>query len=253
MSDVLYLAWRYLTYHRLKTVVLVSSIAIIVYLPMGLNIVMSQSARQLRSRAEETPLLVGAKGSPLELVLRTLYFETDEPDSVAYTEVQRIEDSGLATAVPIYARFQTCNGPIVATTLNYFEFREIKLAKGRQMAVLGECVIGSEVARSGSFGVGDHILSSGEDVFNIAGVYPLKMKIVGVLEGRGTADDSAVFVDLKDSVDHRRAWARAPGSEWPGSRRQRAPQGREPGGRKRVSDAIQRDHARECRFVPLSR
>lgn len=197
MSDVLYLAWRYLTYHRLKTVVLVSSIAIIVYLPMGLNIVMSQSARQLRSRAEETPLLVGAKGSPLELVLRTLYFETDEPDSVAYAEVQRIEDSGLATAIPIYARFQTRDGPIVATTLNYFEFRGMKLAEGRQMAVLGECVIGSEVARSGSFGVGDHILSSGEDVFNLAGVYPLKMKIVGVLEGRGTADDSAVFVDLK--------------------------------------------------------
>ena len=197
MNDILYLAWRYLTYHRLKTVVLVASIAIIVYLPMGLNIVMSQSAKQLRSRAEETPLLVGAKGSPLELVLRSLYFETDEPDSIAYAEVQRIEDSGLAAAIPIYARFQTRDGPIVATTLNYFEFRGMKIAEGRQMAVLGECVIGSEAARSGNFGVGDHILSSGEDVFNIAGVYPLKMEIAGILERRGTADDSAVFVDLK--------------------------------------------------------
>ena len=197
MNDVLYLAWRYLTYHRLKTVVLVASIAIIVYLPMGLNIVMNQSAKLLRNRAEETPLLVGAKGSPLELVLRSLYFETDEPDSIAYAEVQRIEDSGLATAIPVYARFKTRDGPIVATTLNYFEFRGMKLAEGRQMAVLGECVIGNEVARSGSFGVGDHILSSGEDVFNIAGVYPLKMKIVGILEQSGTPDDSAVFVDLK--------------------------------------------------------
>ena len=56
MSDVVYLAWRYLAYHRLKAVVLVSSIVAIVYLPLGLNILMTQSARQLRSRAQDTPL-----------------------------------------------------------------------------------------------------------------------------------------------------------------------------------------------------
>ncbi len=197
MNDILYLAWRYLTYHRLKTVVLVASIAIIVYLPMGLNILMSQSAKQLRSRAEGTPLLIGAKGSPLELVLRSLYFETDEPESIRYEQVQRVKDSELATAIPLYARFQTKHGPIVGATLDYFEFRGLKLADGRQMTMLGECVIGSDVARSGNLGVGGHVLSSGEDVFNIAGVYPLKMKIVGILDRSDSPDDSAVFVDLK--------------------------------------------------------
>ena len=197
MNDILYLAWRYLIYHRLKTVVLVASIAIIVYLPMGLNILMSQSAKQLRSRAAGTPLLVGAKGSPLELVLRSLYFETDEPRAIPYAQLQRVEESELATAIPLYTRFQTRHGPIVATALNYIEFRGLEVVEGRQMAMLGECVIGSEVARSGDFRVGDHVLSSGEDVFNLAGVYPLKMKIVGVLERSDSPDDEAVFVDLK--------------------------------------------------------
>lgn len=197
MNDILYLAWRYLLYHRLKTGVLVASIAIIVYLPMGLNIVMNQSAKQLRSRATQTPLLVGAKGSPLELALRTLYFETDEPDSISYSEVQRVADSGLATAIPVYSRFQTRYGPIVATSLDYFEFRGLSLANGRQIAVLGECVIGSELARSANLNVGDHVLSSSDEVFNIAGVFPLKMKIVGVLERNDSSDDQAVFVDLK--------------------------------------------------------
>ena len=36
MTDVLYLAWRYLAYHRVKTAVLVAAVAIIVYLPGGL-------------------------------------------------------------------------------------------------------------------------------------------------------------------------------------------------------------------------
>ena len=72
MTDVLYLAWRYLVYHKIKTTVLVAAVAIIVYLPVGLNIIVSQSAKELTARAEATPLLVGAKGSPLELVLNSL-------------------------------------------------------------------------------------------------------------------------------------------------------------------------------------
>jgi putative ABC transport system permease protein len=157
----------------------------------------SQSAKQLRSRAESTPLLVGAKGSPLELVLRSLYFETDEPLAIPNAQLQRVEASELANAIPLYTRFHSRHGPIVGTTLNYFEFRGLEVAQGRQMAMLGECVIGSGVARSGNFRVGDHILSSAEDVFNLAGVYPLKMRIVGILQRNDSPDDDAVFVDLK--------------------------------------------------------
>ena len=74
MTDVLYLAWRYLAYHRVKTAVLVAAVAIIVYLPVGLNVIVSQSAKELTARAQATPLLIGAKGSSLELVLNSLYF-----------------------------------------------------------------------------------------------------------------------------------------------------------------------------------
>jgi putative ABC transport system permease protein len=40
-------------------------------------------------------------------------------------------------------------------------------------------------------------MSSPESVFDLAGVYPLKMKVVGVLRPSGTPDDRAVFVDVK--------------------------------------------------------
>ena len=64
MTDVLYLAWRYLTYNRWKTFILVTSIMLIVYLPVGLDVLVDQSAAQLTSRAESTPLLVGAARNP---------------------------------------------------------------------------------------------------------------------------------------------------------------------------------------------
>ena len=197
MKQSLYLAWRYLAYHRIKTAILVTSIALIVFLPVGLQVLVSQSAEQLTSRAEATPLVVGAKGSPLELVLNTLYFESDTPETMQYAEVTRVTHSGLATPIPLYTRFQARKHPIVGTTLDYFAFRGLKIASGRNMAVLGECVVGAEVAKALGVKPGGHVVSSPENVFDLAGVYPLKMRVTGVLAFSDTPDDNAIFVDVK--------------------------------------------------------
>ncbi len=197
MKEALYLAWRYLAYHRIKTAILVTSITLIVFLPVGLNVLVGQSAAELTARAEATPLLVGAKGSPLELVLNSLYFESDAPEITSYGQVLRVDESGLAEPIPLYVRFRSREHPIVGTTLAYFEFRNLRLATGRAMAVLGECVLGARVAASLGIGPGDTVVSSPESVFDLAGVYPLRMRVVGVLEPSHTPDDLAVFVDLK--------------------------------------------------------
>ena len=197
MKETLYLAWRYMAYHRVKAAILIASITLIVFLPVGLNVLVGQSADELTSRAEATPLLVGAKGSPLELALNSLYFDAEVPARATHAEAARIEESGLARPIPLYVRFQARDHPIVGTTLDYFDFRGLRLAEGRRMAVLGECVLGAEAARRLEVGPGGSVVSSPESVFDIAGVYPLRMKVVGVLERAFSPDDRAVFVDLK--------------------------------------------------------
>ena len=197
MKDVLYLAWRYLAYHRIKSAILIAAITLIVYLPVGLNVIVGQSAEELTARADATPLLVGAKGSPLELALNSLYFETETPELTTQAEAIRIAETGLAQPIPLYVRFQSRQFPIVGTTLEYFDFRQLDFVAGRPMAVLGECVLGAKAAEELDVGLGGSVVSSPENVFDLAGVYPLKMKVVGVLAPSYTADDEAVFVDLK--------------------------------------------------------
>ena len=197
MISVLYMAWKYLAFHRIKTAILVASITLIVFLPIGLDVLVDQSADQLTSRARATPLVVGAKGSALELVLNTLYFESDSPDIIPYAQVERVARSELALAIPAHARFRSGADPIIGTTLDYFDFRGLEVASGRPMAMLGECVVGSAVARKRGLQPGDHIVSSPETVFDLAGVYPLKMPVVGVLAPSDSPDDRAVFVDIK--------------------------------------------------------
>ncbi len=197
MTQVFYVAWRYLVYHRWKTITLVGAITLIVYLPIGLRVLVDQSSRQLTARANATPLLIGAKGSPLELVLNTLYFGSDHPAPTRYAEAMRVTESGLSATIPMYVRFRARGHPIVGTTLEYFDFRGLEVADGRNLAMLGECVLGSRAAESLSAGPGDYVVSSSESVFDIAGVYPLKMRVVGVLDFADSADDDAIFVDVK--------------------------------------------------------
>ncbi len=197
--DSLYIAWRYVVFQRGKTATLVGCITLIAFLPLALELLLAESERQLTSRASDTPLVVGAKGSTLDLVMSTLYFDDEQPAAISMTATQRVVDSDLALPVPVYVRFRARGFPIVGTTLDYFDFRGLEVAQGRTLAVLGDCVLGATVAERLGLGPGDSLLSAPESVFDLAGVYPLKMRVSGVLARAHTSDDLAVFVDLKSA------------------------------------------------------
>ena len=196
-GDSLYLAWCYLRLHRMKTLILVAAIATISFLPVGLNVLVAKSGEELMARAEATPLLIGARGSALELVLSALYFESDPPPAARHGEVDRILETGLAEPIPLHVRFRVRDQPIVGTTLEYFDFRGHRVESGRRMAVLGECVVGAEAARALGLAPGDSVVSSPESAFDLGGVYPLELTVVGVLAPSFSPDDEAVFVDIK--------------------------------------------------------
>ncbi|MBE9521403.1 MAG: hypothetical protein IME97_09745 [Proteobacteria bacterium] len=67
----------------------------------------------------------------------------------------------------------------------------------KRQTLLGECVLGATAAERLNLKPGNSLVSSPENLFDLAGVYPLKMKVTGVLEKSHTPDDLAVFVDLK--------------------------------------------------------
>jgi putative ABC transport system permease protein len=197
MLDSLYIAWKYISFNKIRTATLVACITLISFLPISLELLLDESQRQLMSRAVSTPLVVGAKGSALDLVMNTLYFGDEMPELITLEASERVDNTDLALPIPLYVRFHARGNPIVGTTLDYFEFRGLKVVEGRQIAVLGDCVLGAKVAESLELKPGDSLVSSPETLFDLAGVYPLKMKVAGVLEKSHTSDDLAVFVDMK--------------------------------------------------------
>jgi putative ABC transport system permease protein len=197
MIDTFYIAWKYIRYNKKKTFILVCCITIIAALPLALEVLLDESERQLALRAESSPLLIGAKGSALDLVMNNLYFGDEVPQTITMAAAEQVMDTGLAAPIPMFVRFKARNFPIVGTTLDYLDFRGLEIEQGGMFTMLGQCVIGSDVARELALEPGDYLVSSPETLFDIAGAYPLKMKIAGVLAPTHGADDLAVFVDIQ--------------------------------------------------------
>ncbi len=197
MTGAFFLGWRYLHFHRFKSMVLLASVTLMMFLPSATRLLVADSATALTARAQATPLLLGEHGGELELVLNALYFHAEQPPALPYSALDDIEASGFASGIPLYTRFRSRGAPIVGTSLDYFEFRNLQLADGRMIGLLGEAVVGANVASEQGVGPGGNLVSSPETVFDLAGVYPLKMQVVGVLARSGSPDDDAVFVDVR--------------------------------------------------------
>jgi putative ABC transport system permease protein len=193
----LHLAWRYVAHHRVRTLLLALALGLTLALPLAVRTLLRTAQQEWRSRAQATPLVLGAKGSALELTLNALYFRRQGVDPIPFASTHLVRDTGLGLPIPLHVRFHSQESPIVGTSLDYFGFRGLQIADGKTLGRLGDCVVGAEVARARNLKPGSFVMSSPEQVFDLAGVYPLNMRVTGILAENHTADDKAIFVDVK--------------------------------------------------------
>ncbi|HYF34834.1 MAG TPA: ABC transporter permease [Prosthecobacter sp.] len=197
IAGSLHLAWRYVARHRLQTLLLSGALGLVLALPLCVHIVVREAQNAMRSRAAVTPQIIGARGSALDLLLTALYFKLQPLPTIPAATVTEIRATGLGAAIPLHIRFHAQGAPIIGTELEYFPFRTLQLAQGKMISRLGDCVIGARLAANRGLQPGSQLFSSQEQVFDLAGIYPLKMRITGILAPNGTPDDDAIFVDLK--------------------------------------------------------
>ncbi len=197
MIKSLPLVRHYLVHHKGKTIILLICLTAALYLPLTVHWLVGLLQAEMVRRAEATPLVIGPEGSRFDLVLHALYFQTESPGTFPRAAGDVVAETGYATPVPLFIRHSARGYPIVGTTLEYFPFRDLSFAEGHAPTRLGDCVVGWEVAQQLGLSPGDRLPSDPEDVFDLAGTYPLDLRVTGVLERSRSPDDRAVFVDLK--------------------------------------------------------
>ena len=179
MSGMLFLALRYLRFNKVKTGIMVFSVTVAVFLPLAVNLLVRDYQRDLLARASATPLIAGAPGSRLDLVLQALYFRGRPAHELTMGDVDAINRSGLALGIPILGKYSAQGFPIVGTSLEYFGFRGLQIARGEGLSRVADCVLGASVAEKLGLKPGDKLMSDPENVFDLAGSYPVNMVVQG--------------------------------------------------------------------------
>jgi len=146
-------------------------------------------------------LLVGAKGSPTQLVLNVV-FRMDLPTpNISYSTYQDLQnDPRVEVAVPVAMGDAYQGFRYVATTADYFapfqwRRKTFAIADGRFFRADAreqpayEAVLGADAARRTGLRVGDRF-HEGEEMAE----YPLT--VVGILRSTNSADDRTIFFSL---------------------------------------------------------
>ncbi|PRD66119.1 ABC transporter permease [Malikia granosa] len=152
-----------------------------------------------------TDLIVGARGSPVQLLLYSVFRLGEASHDMSWSSFQRLrDDPAVAWVIPLTLGDSHQGFPVLGTNQDYFEHLRygdqlpLALASGRRFEQLFEVVIGAEVARQLGYKLGDRLaLSHGQGTEALASHEDLPFEVVGVLARTGTPVDRTLHVSLQ--------------------------------------------------------
>lgn len=190
------LAWSYLRASPLGTLLNVLLLALGVGTIGFVLIVNGQVGDSLNRDAQGIDLVVGAKGSPIQLMLAGIFHLDVPTGNIPLKSAQELAKNPLIRRVIPLCLADSFRGFwIVGTSPDYIDLYHGAFASGRAWSDRMQAVIGATVAAHTKLGVGDrfvgsHGLAEGGPVHGDS-VYT----IVGVLKPTGTVLDRLVLVN----------------------------------------------------------
>lgn len=196
------LAAAYLASRPLLTALNVAMLTLGVATITFLLLATHQAEERLARDARPVDLVVGAKGSPLQLILSTVFHADVPTGNIGADEARAIAASPMVASATPLALGDTFRGHrIVGTDGSFLALYGAKVAKGALFAGEMEVVVGSDVARRHGLAVGADLTGS----HGLAATGPAHdehpYRVAGILAPTGTVVDRLVVTSL-ESVWH---------------------------------------------------
>ncbi len=157
---------------------------------------------QMNNNIRGIDMVVGAKGSPLQLILSAV-FQVDVPTgNIKLSEANALQKNWLVEyGIPLSYGDTYQNFRIVGTTQKYPELYSMKLAKGKLWSKSMEVTIGAAVAEKSGIRIGDtflgsHGLSEGGHVHENQ-----FYTVTGIFKFSGTVIDQLIVTGLESVWD----------------------------------------------------
>ncbi len=196
--NALHIAYAYARRRPLATLLNVVLLAVGVATITLVILLSRELDARLHREAADVDLVVGAKGSPLQLVLAGVYHADVPPGNIPFAAIETLRRNPLIREVIPLALGDSFRGyRIVGTEPAFVAHYLASMAKGQLWAEPMDAVLGSEVARSSRLSVGgrfsgSHGLAEGGGMHDDA-----TYRVVGVLAPTGTMIDRLVLTGIE--------------------------------------------------------
>jgi putative ABC transport system permease protein len=193
------LSASYIRQRKLSTILNVLILALGIATVVVLLILSTQVRDNLSNNSRGIDLVVGAKGSPMQLILAAVYHIDAPSGNIPLDEAERVmSDRAVETAIPMALGDSYKGFRIVGTTSDYPGHYEADVSKGWLWTSEQEATIGFRVAQETGLSVGDTFESShgltaasGEDHDEAP------IRIVGVFAETGTVVDQLILTSIE--------------------------------------------------------
>ena len=192
------LAWRNIWFKPLNTLLsvllLASSVAIITLL-----IVMEkQFEEQFSSNADNIDLVLGAQGSPLQLVLSSVY-QVDAPTGNINYDSARVwmQHPFVQSAIPLAFGDNYLGYKIVGTTPDYLRKFKAKIEKGKIFGKEFEVVLGHAIAQKLHLKIGDTFNGTHGDAKEGEKHEEFQYVVTGIASHTGKVIDNLILSNIE--------------------------------------------------------
>jgi putative ABC transport system permease protein len=192
------ISFSYLRARSLNTLLNILLLALGVATIVLLLLATTQLDQRMRRDAQGIDLVVGAKGSPMQVILSSIYHLDVPTGNIPYKQALEIARHRMVKkAIPLALGDSYKGARIVGTTPDYLVHYDAKFAAGKRWEKVLEVVIGAEVAARTGLALGakfhgSHGLGDAGDAHE---AHPYV--VVGILERSGTVLDRLVICSVE--------------------------------------------------------
>lgn len=200
--STLYLVWKNIIQQIGSTILSIMLTAFGVAILCVILISGRTLEKQLDNNTQNIDLVVGAKGSPMQLILSSLYHIDNPTGNIRLSEAKSIADNPyIKLAVPLSLGDNYKGHRIIGTDSTFLDLYQLELDEGSLFHSNYEIIIGSEVALKHQLQIGDSIYGSHglHSEGHTHDDHPFIVK--GILKKRGNIVDNLLLCNLQSVWD----------------------------------------------------
>jgi putative ABC transport system permease protein len=196
------LVWNYLKSKPLNTVLNILLLSLGIAVITVLLLFNKQLEEKISANAKGIDLVVGAKGSPLQLILCNIFHIDFPTGNINLKEAERISKSRLIrNSIPLALGDSYQSYRIIGTTQKFPELYNAELAQGNWWSKEMEVTLGATVAEDLKFSIGDKFESTHGLTKEGHAHEEEKFVVSGVLKRTNTVLDNLILTSV-ESIWH---------------------------------------------------